>query len=121
MIYLNRIEIMGYTGQDAETFISQQSGKKCVKFSVATTRRAKGANQESTQWHNVVAWGATAEILDKKRVAKGTPVFVTGELHHRKWTSKGGETHTDAQIVASLVQTMKFSPEPAENYEDVPF
>ena len=127
MIYLNRIEIMGFLGKDAETFVSQSSGKKVVKMSVATTRRgrknANGETQDVTQWHSVEAWGSTAEIIDRMRVTKGTPVYVAGEIAYKKWTDKNGVNHVSTSIVASSIQVLKVAPAqyPDDNEDYMPF
>ncbi len=49
----------------------------------------KGERQENTQWHNLVAWGKTAEIVEKL-VTKGKELAVSGKLINRSWDDKDG-------------------------------
>jgi single-strand DNA-binding protein len=80
----NQLTIIGYIGKNAETK-QLPNGSPVTKFSVATTRSwkdDKGERKDKTQWHNVVAYGqGFAQIAP--RLAKGTHVFVQGELTTR--------------------------------------
>lgn len=110
MIYLNRVELMGYLGEDARTFVAASSGRKYVKFSLATTKRTKdkatGNAVDHTQWHSVTAWAKLAETLDRIKLAKGTPVYVDGEVSYRRWTDSDGVVKYATDIVASRVQSL---------------
>ena len=83
---LNRLSIIGFVGQNAETK-SLPNGTLVTKFSVATKRSWKGENgtwQQKTQWHNVVAFSKSfAQIAD--RLVKGAHVFAQGELTTREF------------------------------------
>ena len=64
-----------------------------AKFSIATTesyKNNKGEKVDDTQWHNVVAWGKTAEIVENY-LTKGKQVAVEGKLTHRSYETKEGE------------------------------
>jgi single-strand DNA-binding protein len=63
-----------------------------ARFSVATNesyRNAKGEKVTETQWHNLVAWGKLAEIVEKYLV-KGKEVAVEGKLINRSYNDKEG-------------------------------
>jgi single-strand DNA-binding protein len=52
----NKVQLLGHLGGDPEV-ISLESGKKLVKFAIATNetyRNAKGEKVTDTQWHHVV-------------------------------------------------------------------
>lgn len=88
----NKVQLIGNLGQDPE-IVNLENGKKLAKFSIATNevyRDAKGDKVTDTQWHNVVAWGKTAEIVENY-LAKGNEVAVEGKLTHRSYESKEGE------------------------------
>jgi single-strand DNA-binding protein len=40
-------------------------------------------------WHNLVAWGKTAEIMNK-HLHKGSEVVIEGKLVNRNYTDKAG-------------------------------
>ena len=88
----NKVQLIGHLGQDPE-IINLDSGKKLAKFSIATNeiyKDAQGDKVTETQWHNVVAWGKTADIVEQYLV-KGNEVAVEGKLTHRSYESKEGE------------------------------
>ena len=56
--------------------------RKLAKFSIATNESYKNAMGEKvtdTQWHNVIAWNKTAEIIEKY-VTKGNEIAIEGKL-----------------------------------------
>ncbi len=52
-----------------------------------------GEKVTDTQWHNVVAWNKTAEIIEKY-VTKGNEIAIEGKLTSRSYESKEGEKNT---------------------------
>ncbi|MEO9894638.1 single-stranded DNA-binding protein [Aurantibacter sp.] len=95
----NSVQLIGHLGQDPE-IVNLSSGTKLAKFSVATSdsyKNAQGEKVEDTQWHNVVAWGKTAEIVENYLV-KGKQVAVEGKLTHRSYESKEGEKRYITEI-----------------------
>lgn len=98
----NRVQLIGRVGQDPE-IINLESGRKLVKFSLATNENftnAKGEKVENTDWHNVVAWGKTAEIIEKF-VNKGKEIAVDGKISTRSWEDKEGHKRYITEIVCS--------------------
>ncbi|MCE2613871.1 single-stranded DNA-binding protein [Flavobacteriaceae bacterium D16] len=88
----NKVQLIGHLGQDPE-ILNLDSGKKLAKFSLATNevyRDAQGEKTTETQWHNVVAWGKTADIIEQYLV-KGNEVAIEGKLTHRSYESKEGD------------------------------
>ena len=77
----NKVQLIGNLGNNPE-IITLESGKKLAKFSIATNESYKNAQGEKitdTQWHNVIAWNKTAEIIEKYLV-KGNE-SESGGLH----------------------------------------
>jgi single-strand DNA-binding protein len=87
----NKVQLIGNLGNAPEVR-NTESGKKLVRFSVATNeqyKNAKGERVTETQWHNLIAWGKVADIAEKF-LAKGTEVAIEGKLVNRNYTDKEG-------------------------------
>ena len=100
----NHVQLIGNVGQEP-TITNLDSGKKVVRFSLATNeyyKDAKGEKQTETNWHTVVAWGKTAEIIEKF-VAKGKEVGVTGKLKTRTYTTDDGNQRYVTEVVADEI------------------
>jgi len=98
----NKVQLIGNLGNDPE-IINLESGKTLAKFSIATNESYKNAQGEKvtdTQWHNIVAWGKTAEIVEKY-VAKGKEVAIEGKLTTRSWEDKEGMKRYITEVVCS--------------------
>lgn len=83
-MYLNRVTLIGFTGQEAKTF-STQAGKEITRLSVATTRRYQQDSEwkEKSQWHDCVVHGGAAQYAAS--LTKGTHVLIEGELTYREY------------------------------------
>ncbi len=82
----NNVQLVGNLGMNPEVK-NLENGKKVAKVSMATHesyRNAKGEKITETQWHNLVAWGKTASIIEKY-LKKGSEITVTGKLVHRNY------------------------------------
>ncbi|MCG9791811.1 single-stranded DNA-binding protein [Flavobacterium algicola] len=100
----NKVQLVGHLGNDPEikTF---EGGRKLANFTIATNdhyKNEKGEKVEETQWHKVVAWGKTAEIIEKY-VTKGKEIAVEGKLTHRSYDDKNGEKRYITEVVISEV------------------
>ena len=98
----NRVQLIGNLGTDPEV-ITLESGKKLAKFSIATNetyKNAKGEKVTDTQWHNIVAWNKTAEIIEKY-VNKGNEIMVEGKLTSRSYETKEGEKRYITEVVCN--------------------
>ncbi|MCR9226014.1 MAG: single-stranded DNA-binding protein [Flavobacteriaceae bacterium] len=77
----NHVQLIGNVGQEP-TITNLESGKKVARFSIATNdhyKNNKGEKVQSTDWHTVVAWGKTAEIIENY-VGKGKEMGVLAQL-----------------------------------------
>lgn len=63
-------------------------------------KNASGERVTDTQWHNIVAWGKTAELIEKY-VNKGKEVGVEGKLTSRSWDDKDGNKHYITEVVCN--------------------
>src|SRR3990167_5246754 len=105
-MYLNKALIIGNLTRDPE-LRSLPSGVKVCSFSVATNRVWKDKNdarQESTDYHNVVVFGRTAETV-AQYMKKGSSILVEGRIQTRSWEDKtSGEKKYRTEIVADRTQ-----------------
>ncbi|WP_452225628.1 single-stranded DNA-binding protein [Lacinutrix chionoecetis] len=98
----NKVQLIGNLGNDPE-IVNLESGKMLAKFSIATNESYKNAQGEKitdTQWHNVVAWGKTAEIVEKY-ITKGKEVAIEGKLTTRTWEDKDGMKRYMTEVVCN--------------------
>ena len=110
MAYLNKVMLMGNIGKDPEIRVNPTSGRKVVKFSLATSKRYRdnnGEQKEQTEWHNVVGFGKTADIFEQLGIRKGTSLYVEGELTTRSWTDQAsGQKRYSTEINMSTFQLL---------------
>jgi single-strand DNA-binding protein len=108
----NKVQLIGNLGGNPEVK-NTESGKKLARFSIATSeeyRNAKGDKVKETQWHNMVAWGKVAEIVEKF-LLKGSEVAVEGKLIYRNYNDKEGNKKYITEIqVNELLLLSKQSP-----------
>jgi single-strand DNA-binding protein len=100
----NKVQLIGNLGNTPE-IITLESGKKLAKFSLATNENYKdadGQKQTKTEWHNLVAWDKTAEIIEKY-VTKGKEIAIEGKLTNRSWDDKEGNKRYTTEVVVSEV------------------
>ena len=80
-----------------------EGGKKVARFRLATNENytnAKGEKVQSTDWHTIVVWGKTAEIVEKY-APKGKQVAIVGKLKTRSYTEpKEGNERYVTEIAA---------------------
>jgi len=98
----NKVQLIGNLG-NAPEIITLDSGKKLAKFSIATNesyKNAKGEKVQDTQWHNIVTWNKTAEIVEKY-LEKGKEVAVEGKLTTRSYDDKDGNKRYITEIVCN--------------------
>ena len=94
----NKVTLIGRTGKEVET-VNFENGT-LAKVSLATSdhyTNAKGEKVEETQWHNLVAFGKTAEIM-QKYVEKGHEIAVEGKIVYRSYDDKDGQKRYITEI-----------------------
>ena len=98
----NKVQLIGNLGQNPEVK-ELNGGKKVAKFSLATNetyRNKAGEKVTDTQWHNLVAWGKTAEVIEKY-LKKGSEVAIEGKILNRNYTDKEGVKRYVTEIQVS--------------------
>lgn len=105
MAAVNKVILIGNLGKDPE-FKYTPGGQPVATFSLATTERfsdKNGQRQEKTEWHNIVAWGKLAELVNQY-LKKGRSAYIEGKLTTRSWDDKDGNKRYKTEIVANTIQ-----------------
>ena len=100
----NTVQLIGNVGSDPE-IKNLDGGKKVANLTIATNdsyKNDKGEKVEQTEWHKVVAWGKTAEIIEKY-VTKGLQIAIEGKLTHRSYDDKNGEKRYITEVLVNDV------------------
>ena len=100
----NKVQLIGNLGNDPEIIILD-NGQKLAKFSLATNeyyKDADGQKQTKTEWHNLVAWNKTAELIENY-VTKGKEIAIEGKLTNRSWDDKEGNKHYTTEVVINEI------------------
>jgi len=95
----NRVQLIGNLGMNPE-IRNTTTGRKLARMSMATNesyKNAKGERTTETTWHNLIAWGNTADLAEKM-LKKGMEVMVEGKIQNRQYTDKDGVTRTITEI-----------------------
>ncbi|MGI4853283.1 MAG: single-stranded DNA-binding protein [Janthinobacterium lividum] len=100
---VNKVMLLGNVGKDPE-MRATQGGMVIAQFSLATADRAKdqtGNWVDKTEWHNLVCFGRTAEIV-RDYVKKGSQIFIEGKIQTRSWDDKeSGQKRFKTEILVN--------------------
>ena len=102
---VNKVILVGNLGQDPEVRHTN-SGQPVANLRLATSRRVKDASgnwNEQTEWHSVVCFGRTAELVGQY-LRKGSKVFVEGRLQTRSWDDREGKKQYRTEVVCEQVK-----------------
>ncbi|MGB5822388.1 MAG: single-stranded DNA-binding protein [Saonia sp.] len=101
----NYVHLLGNIGDEPKV-TNLEGGKKVARFPLATNenyKNAQGDKVQSTDWHTIVAWGKTAEIVEKY-AHKGKQVAIVGKLKTRTYTEpKEGNERYVTEIIADEI------------------
>ena len=100
---VNKVILLGNVGKDPE-IRATPGGTMVASFSLATTDRTKdqsGNWTDRTEWHSLVAFQRTAEII-RDYVKKGSKLYVEGKIQTRSWDDKtSGEKKYRTEIIVN--------------------
>ncbi|MXV39368.1 single-stranded DNA-binding protein [Flavobacteriaceae bacterium Ap0902] len=124
---MNKVQLIGRLGNNPE------GGENYKRFSVATSERytnKQGEKVEKTEWHNVVAFGKTGEVIEKY-FKKGDPIYLEGKIQTTKKEDKyytsiimtGFEflPRVSEGVNNSSAKPEPFNPDTSEINDDLPF
>ena len=109
---LNKVMLIGNVGRDPEVRYLEGNAKVAT-FTLATSERFKDRNgelRENTEWHNIVAWRANADVAEKF-IHKGTQIYVEGRLRTRSYTDQAGVKKFTTEIQADTIQLLGRRPD----------
>lgn len=98
----NSVQLIGNIGKELN-MTTFDSGNKKLSVPIATNdyyTNNKGEKVQQTEWHNIVAWGKTAELMSNT-LQKGHEVAIQGKLTNRSYTDKEGQTKYVTEIVVN--------------------
>jgi len=98
----NKVQLIGVLGQEIDLRHLAED-KFMAHFSMATHEQRKtkdGQKETITTWHNLEAWGKTAQIM-AKIFAKGQRLYVEGKITYRTYETKSGEKRYSTYIQVS--------------------
>lgn len=108
-MYLNKVFLFGNLTRDPE-LKALPSGIKVANLAIATNRTYKdknGAKQDTTEYHNIVAFGRQAELI-AQYLKKGRGIFVEGRLQTRAWDDKA--TGAKKYRTEIIIENFQFGP-----------
>jgi len=88
----NKVQLIGNLGDDPK-LQDLESGKQVTRFSLATNESYKNGEGElvtDTQWHTIIAWNKTAELICKF-LKKGSEVAIEGSLSYKSFEDKNNQ------------------------------
>ena len=118
---VNKVILIGRLGKDPEMRYTS-SGTAVVNFSLATNHFMKdqdGNNSDTTEWHQVVAFGRTAEVAGEY-LNKGKLVYIEGRLQTRSWDDQNGQKRYKTEVVCSNLQLLGSKGDADISQEDAP-
>ena len=110
---VNKVILVGNVGKDPS--VGEVGGKKdkVINFSLATSEVYKdrdGTRQEKVEWHNIVAWRKTAEIMEKL-VSKGRQMYIEGKIINRSYDDRDGNKRYVTEIEVREFQMLDSKPQ----------
>ncbi len=103
---VNKAILIGHLGKDPELKYTT-NGRAVATFSLATNENwtdQSGQKQTKTTWHNIVAWGKQAEVINEY-CRKGKQLYIEGRIENRSWDKDDG---TKGYISEVIIQNFRF-------------
>ncbi|PJG84781.1 single-stranded DNA-binding protein [Conservatibacter flavescens] len=108
MAGINKVIIVGHLGNEPE-LRTMPNGEAVANISVATseswTDKTTGERREVTEWHRIVFYRRTAEVVGQY-LHKGSKVYVEGRLRTRKWQDQNGQDRYTTEIIGEIMQML---------------
>ena len=98
----NSVLLIGNLGKDPE-LKKLEGGNSVARFSLATNetfKNNKGEKVTTTQWHNCVLWGKTAELANTW-LKKGKEIAARGKITYSNYEYKNGQVRYTTEIVVN--------------------
>jgi single-strand DNA-binding protein len=121
-MFMNRLTIIGYLGQDAVTRTANNASFTVLSLATKSSYKDKktGEYNGHTEWHRCIVWGKLSEYATTLK--KGAHLAVEGELRSREKTDK--KTNAKERVwevrvssILKLDRAEKVNPEEQENVD----
>lgn len=99
---MNKVILIGRFVRDPEIRYTSND-KCCANFSIAVDRKYKQEGQQDADFPRVIAWGKTAEFIEKY-FRQGMKIVIEGRIQTGKYTNKEGQTVYTTDVVAESVE-----------------
>ena len=100
----NQVQLIGNVGQEPQVTVLD-NGKKVARISLATNenfKNSKGEKQTNTDWHQLVAWGKVASLIEDY-VFTGKEIAVQGKQSSRSYEDKEGVKRYVTEVIVSEI------------------
>ena len=99
---MNKVILIGRFVRDPEVRYTSND-RCCANFSIAVDRKYKQEGQQDADFPRVIAWGKTAEFIEKY-FRQGMKIVIEGRIQTGKYTNKEGQTVYTTDVVAESVE-----------------
>ena len=99
---MNKVILIGRFVRDPEIRY-RTNDRCCANFSIAVDRKYKQEGQQDADFPRVIAWGKTAEFIEKY-FRQGMKIVIEGRIQTGKYTNKEGQTVYTTDVVAESVE-----------------
>ena len=99
---MNKVILIGRFVRDPEIRYTPND-RCCANFSIAVDRKYKQEGQQDADFPRVIAWGKTAEFIEKY-FRRGMKIVIEGRIQTGKYTNKEGQTVYTTDVVAESVE-----------------
>lgn len=107
----NFIHLIGNLG-DTPSSRTLPNGQQVINFNLATNdsyKNREGERIQRTEWHQVKAFGKTAEVM-ARYLRRGSKVSLVGTLRYRKWVDKFEQKRLSAEVIVESFEFMDAAP-----------
>lgn len=98
---MNKVILIGRLTRDPE--IRATANSTMASFSVAVDRRYKQDGQPDADFPRVIAWGKTAEFIEKY-FHKGMKIGIEGRIQTGSYQNQNGQTIYTTDVIADAVE-----------------
>ena len=98
---MNKVILIGRLTRDPE--IRTTANSTMASFSVAVDRRYKQDGQPDADFPRVIAWGKTAEFIEKY-FHKGMKIGIEGRIQTGSYQNQNGQTIYTTDVIADAVE-----------------
>jgi single-strand DNA-binding protein len=124
-MYLNRITVIGFLGNDATNLTTNNSSFTVLSLATKSSYKDKktGEYKGQTEWHRCIVWGKLSNYA--KTLTKGAHLAVEGELRSReredkKTNAKQRVWEVRVSSILKLDRAEKAAPEEQEDDDTIP-